>query len=169
MQFTKLGLMVCLGLILGGCGDRGLRSLTNPGEGPDEFAIVPRQPLQQPQDFSALPPPTPGGSNITDQDPIADGIAALGGRVQSVDAPIPSRDAAIVNQASRFGRDTNIRAQLAQEDEAFRKRRGRFTSIRFARVDAYVDVYRPLTLDANSEIERWRRTGVGLPTVPPSE
>ena len=41
-----------------------LRSSTN---GPDEFSIVPPKPLEMPEDLAALPEPTPGGENRTDQ------------------------------------------------------------------------------------------------------
>lgn len=151
------------------CQNTGLRTLQKPGEGPDEFRIVPGKPLQTPEDFNALPTPTPGGANLTDQQPLQDGAAALGGRAGTglATGPIPSTDAAIVNQVSRFGRDGNIRATLAAEDEDFRKRRGRLTQIRIARVDRYNDVYRREALDPFREIERWRRAGARTPTSPP--
>ena len=69
-------------LALGACGSgnrephlMNLRSSTN---GPDEFSILPPKGLELPPDLAALPEPTPGGGNLTDQHPMDDAIVALG-------------------------------------------------------------------------------------------
>ena len=70
--------------ILAGCAPRGneaprLMNLTSAQRGPDEFSILPTQPLQAPPDFRTLPTPTPGAPNLVDSDPRADAARALGG------------------------------------------------------------------------------------------
>lgn len=152
---------------LSACGEPSLRELLPPGDGPDEFSIVPTRPLQQPESYSALPQPTPGGANRTDQAPERDAIAALGGQATSPVAPVPGADAAIVNYASRSGRDPGIRAKLAQEDEAFRKRQARFAQIRIVPEDRYDEAYRRQALDAYATAEAFRRAGVPVPSAPP--
>ena len=57
---------------------------TNSGQ-PEEFSIVPNKPLQTPESYSALPAPTPGGANRTDQTPLKDAVAALGGNPARLD------------------------------------------------------------------------------------
>ena len=71
MCFSVLALSAC-------AGDGRLMNLVS-DDGPEEFAILPTKPLELPPDLAALPDPTPGGSNITDQTPDADAVAALGG------------------------------------------------------------------------------------------
>ena len=98
-----------------------------------------------------------------------DAVAALGGSAaarSSLNTAIPSADTALVNYASRQGRDANIRQVVAQEDEEFRDRRGRFTSIRVSKKGLYEQVYRPQTLDFREEWWRWKRAGVRTPAAP---
>jgi hypothetical protein len=163
----RMGMMALALVALTACSGGPLRTLDKPGEGPDEFRIVPAKPLETPPDYASLPTPTPGGANITDQTPLADGVAALGGRAPAGADGIPAADGSLVNQASRFGRDGTIRQVLAAEDEEFRARRGRFTQIRIVRSDRYNDVYRPLALDPFREVSRWRSAGARTPTSPP--
>ena len=59
--------------------DTNLRQLRNPSGTPEEFSIVPSKPLQAPESLSELPNPTPGGENRTDQTPLKDAVAVLGG------------------------------------------------------------------------------------------
>ena len=76
-------------------GDLNLRNLANPAAGPDEFSVLPGKPLEMPQQ-TVLPTPTPGGSNLTDQNPLADGVAALGGRPGALSPQgVAASDAAI--------------------------------------------------------------------------
>ena len=116
--------------LLAACENTGLRHITSRGEGPDEFIVVPSRPLEQPDSFAALPTPTPGGFNRTDQRPLEDSVAALGGQRTSPNAPIPGADGALVNHASRFGRDAAIRGTLATADAEFRRRQGRSIAVR---------------------------------------
>ena len=86
---------------LAGCGgvdrDITLRKIRNTSNGPEEFTIVPGKPLEAPPNFVELPAPTPGGSNRTDQQPIADAVAALGGRPGALnDSGISAADGALV-------------------------------------------------------------------------
>lgn len=133
--------------------------------GPDEFAILPTLPLQMPTDLSSLPAPNPGGTNRVDPQPEMDIARALGGNPEAVTRG--GADGAIVNHASRLGRDANIREQLAAEDLAFRQRnRGRVLERLFA-VNVYHNAYQSMWLDKEAELARWRRAGVRTPSAPP--
>ena len=169
MRLVQAGLVIVAMTVVSACERTGLRALVKPGEGPDEFLITPGKPLEQPASFTTLPPPTPGGSNRTDQVPLQESVAALGGRRQAADGRIPASDGAVVNYASRFGRDPGIRQSLAAADEDFRQRRGRLTQIRLVRVDRYNQVYRREALDADREHLRWRRAGARTPSAPPPQ
>ncbi|MEM6371466.1 MAG: DUF3035 domain-containing protein [Pseudomonadota bacterium] len=153
--------------VLAACENKGLRQLRSTGSGPDEFIIVPAKPLEQPESFSALPAPTPGGFNRTDQRPLEDSVAQLGGQRGSPNAPIPGSDAALVNHTSRFGREANIRATLAEADAQFRKRQGRLTQIKLFPEDSYAQAYRRQVINPNRVAEQFRRAGVPVPTAPP--
>ena len=161
-------LLAILALGLAACsGDRSLRDMRSSDGGPDEFAVAPNAPLEVPPDLS-LPTPTPGGSNLTDIDPNANAIAALGGRPSSVSAGgIPSNDAALVSFAGRNGVQSDIRASLAQEDAAFRKRAGFRNFFNFLGKDKYFPAYARQSLDAYAELERFRAAGIATPSAPP--
>ena len=165
----KAGLIM-IGALLGlaACGEPSLRELQASGDGPDEFIIVPALPLEEPENYTALPQPTPGGVNRTDQQPVSDAALALGGRLGSPDAPIPSVDTGLVSYAQRSGVDPNIRAKLAKEDAAFRKRRARFSQIRIVPEDRYDEAYKRLALDAFATAEAFRRAGIDVPSAPPA-
>lgn len=156
-------------ILVSGCTDTNLRNLRSLSEGPDEFAVVPNKPLEEPESYSALPPPTPGGFNRTGQRPLEDGIVALGGRATSPSAPIPGSDAALVNHTSRFGREGNIRATLAQADQEFRDRQRRLTNIRIFRDDLYAQIYRRESLNPTAVANQFQRAGIPTPTAPPGD
>ncbi|MDC0737968.1 DUF3035 domain-containing protein [Cognatishimia sp. SS12] len=158
-----------LALLVSACAnERGIRVLSSGDNGPDEFAIIPSKPLSAPESYAALPEPTPGGSNLTDQNPRSDIAVALGGRNDgpSVDGSYPSADAALVSYTARQGSGAGIREQLAQEDEIVRGRFARFTGWRLANPDRYNDVYRFYHLNAYRELARWRARGVKTPAAP---
>ena len=150
------------------CSNQGLRDLRSNSGGPDEFLILPSKPLTAPANFAELPEPTPGGTNLTDPQPKADAIAALGGRPSALnDQGVPASDAALVAHVSRNGVPQGVRTTMAQEDEAFRKRRGRLTQFRLFPVDRYNQVYNRQKLDPFAEERRFRRAGIATPTNPP--
>ena len=75
--------LVLAPLALGGCGEGGLAGgLRSAGVGgtPDEFMVLPTRPLEMPESFAALPPPTPGAVNRVDYRPHAEAVAGLTGR-----------------------------------------------------------------------------------------
>ncbi|MDD7972448.1 DUF3035 domain-containing protein [Roseinatronobacter alkalisoli] len=166
--FAALGVSV---LALGACSGDGDPILMHAGaqnRGPDEFAILPTKPLELPDDLAALPAPNPGGANRVDPQPRADVARALGGNPAAAVSP-GAMDGGIVNYASRFGRNADIRAQLAAEDLAHRQRnRGRLLERVFA-VNVYHSAYEHMWLDKYSELERWRRAGARTPSAPPRE
>lgn len=168
MRTALTGFVIAAATTLAGCADQGLRVIRPPGSGPDEFAISPVKPLTEPQDFSTLPAPTPGGRNLTDPTPQADAVEALGGRASALAGNgVPAGDAALVNAASRYGVPANTRAVLAKEDAEFRKRRGRFTNIRLFRVDRYEQAYARQDIDPWVVQDRFRKAGAETPTSPP--
>lgn len=148
--------------LLGACGggDRGLRDLRNPGNGPDEFSVLPVKPLEMPASLGALPPPVTNAPNRVDTSPVAQGIAALGGR-----ASAGSSDGALVAAASRFGVPSGIRQTVTTEDTALRTR----ASGLFRRAGRYFSAYGDQALDAQAELARLRAAGVQTVTAPPAE
>ena len=165
-------MVMLLGLLgLSACGgwerDITLHDLRTNQRQPEEFSILPVKPLEQPESYAALPAPTPGSANRTDPTPNADAVAALGGNPARLSASgVPGADAGIVNHASRFGRQGDIREQLAAEDLEFRKRRSLFTWSIVPR-DEYYRAYRRQSLDPYAALEAWRRAGRATPSAPP--
>lgn len=153
--------------VLAACENKGLRQIQPRGNGPDEFLVVPAKPLEQPDSFSALPEPTPGGFNRGDQRPLDEIVVELGGQRGSAAGPIPGVDGALVNHASRFGREANIRATLAAADAQFRKRQSRLTQFRIVNDDVYSQAYRREALNPGAVADQFRRAGVQTPSSPP--
>ncbi|MDF1856675.1 DUF3035 domain-containing protein [Pseudooceanicola sp.] len=174
MKPLRLLILLCLPALAACSGsdrerDISMRSFQNVG-GPEEFAILPSRPLEKPTSYASLPEPTPGGGNRADLTPKKDAVAALGGRASALDpSGVPSSEGALVNYASRQGRDPAIRATLAKEDEDFRSRQSRFTKIRLFKVDRYYHAYRREILDPQTIANRYRRAGAPTPTAPPRE
>ncbi|MEP2532264.1 DUF3035 domain-containing protein [Shimia sp.] len=163
-------LIVGLGLALAACSsDKGVRQLSSTGDGPDEFLVMPGKPLTQPENYAALPPPTPGQGNITDLDPMGDAVVALGGSrtARNNKQTIGKSDGALVSYTSRNGRAADIRQTVLAEDDAFRKRRGRFTNFRIGKQDRYNEVYNRQQLNSYDEWWRWRSSGARTPAAPP--
>ncbi|GHG82101.1 DUF3035 domain-containing protein [Pseudodonghicola xiamenensis] len=160
-----LGIIIVVAAVaLAGCSKKGLMDIRPTGNGPDEFLILPAKPLTAPSDYSKLPEPTPGQANLTDLNPEADAMAALGGRATS---GIPAADGALVTAASRNGVEPGVRETLAAEDAKFRKRQSRMTRLRLFPVDRYSQAYRRQEIDPFKEAEKYRRAGVGTPSSPP--
>lgn len=152
-------------LALVACGETtpDLMNIRSADRTPDEFAILPTKPLEQPESFSALPTPTPGGVNRTDPQPQAEAIAALGGNA----AGGARGDQALVNAVTRYGLQANIRETLAAEDLAYRRANDGRLLERLFNVNVYYDAYEPLSLDQYRELERLRRAGVRTVAAPP--
>lgn len=174
MTMPRLAIVCLVMLGLAACGNKdddfALRKIKHTGNGPDEFSIIPGKPLEPPESFSALPAPTPGGSNRTDQNPRADGVAALGGNPGALVASgISGPDNALVSHASRFGVTAGIRQTLRIEDERTRRRHGRVNILNIGPNDDYTDAYRRQWLDAYGEYYRLRDRGVTVPSAPPED
>lgn len=151
-----------------GTRDTGLRQLRNPSGPPEEFGIVPNKPLAAPQTYAELPQPTPGGANRTDQTPLKDAVAALGGAPSRVDPQdgIGAGDQALVARASRFGVQPGIRQELAEADQEFREGRSLF-NWRLVPEDTYNRAYRGQALDPYLTLYSARRAGALTPSAPP--
>ena len=134
-------------------------------EGPDEFAILPAKPLEMPEDMAALPDPTPGGGNLTDPTPFADATVAMGGNPAALNRR--SGDGALRSYASRYGVDSNIRAQLAAFDLEYRRQNDGRLLERLFNVNVYFRAYEPMSLDQYAELERLRRRGIRTSSAPP--
>ncbi len=146
--------------------DRPLRDLRSAGGGPDEFAVIPAEPLEIPQ-TRVLPTPTPGGLNRADVTPKADAIRALGGTASAqIAGGIPASDTALLTQTNRYGVDPAIRAQLAAEDAATLERARRTSFLNPLGRDRYFPTYARQALDAPSELARLQGAGVIVPQVP---
>lgn len=171
MRIPLGAIILSCAVIVGGCSDKGLRQLYSTGKGPEEFAVMPVKPLTSPGNYTALPAPTPGGQNLVDIDPRAEAIAALGGRASAQSGTgVASGDVALVNHASRYGVPSNTRAELADADAAFRKRKSKafLSRLKLGRVDRYSEAYANQSLDPYSETERFRRGGALTPSSPPA-
>lgn len=162
----KAGLVLAGVLALASCASTDrvprLMNLRSESNGPDEFAILPPKGLEMPKDLAALPEPTPGGANLTDQRPKDDAILALGGKPGA-----GRKDAALVAYAGRKGDDPSIRATLAAEDLAFRKKHPGRLLERLMNLNTYFAAYRDSWLDQYAELARWRAAGVATPSAPP--
>lgn len=154
---------------LAGCGSKGLRELQQPGSGPDEFLLLPSEPLTPPENYAALPTPTPGGANRTDPNPKAEAIVALGGSADALNAggDIPASDGALVTASSRYGVEPGIRASLAEEDAAFRKRENRTARFKLFAIDRYSEAYKKEALKPFSIQSLFRNSGYATPSAPP--
>jgi len=172
MMPRKTVLILLTASVIAGCGGRNddvtLTRLRNTSNGPDEFSIIPGKPLQTPEDYAALPQPTPGAANLTDQNPLADGVIALGGNPAVVNSSAPAAsNGALVNHANRFGAAPDVRQTLAREDKETRKSYGNVNVLRILPGDDYVQAYRREWLDAYAEEQRLRNRGVITPASPP--
>lgn len=166
--------MVAFGaaLMLTGCsGNRNpqLMNITQSGDGPDEFGILPARPLELPQDLAQLPPPTPGGANRTDVSPQADAFAALGGNPAAAtrSGVVPAADGALVSSAARYGVTPGIRETLAGEDLEYRRQNDGRLLERLFNANVYFRAYAPLSLDQQAELDRWRARGTRNVSAPP--
>jgi hypothetical protein len=153
-------------LLLSACADRGevvsLKQLRSPHDGPDEFAIVPPRPLELPKDMTALPDPTPGGENRTDQRPLDAAVSALGGRPGA-----GGSDGALVAATTRFGIEPGVREALASEDERIRRRNKPRLLERIFSTNVYNRAYERQQVRQYPELERWRASGRRTPAAPP--
>jgi hypothetical protein len=157
-------------LTLAACGNGGAPELMNlrSGQGPDEFAIVPPNPLEMPENLADLPEPTPSGSNRTDAQPLDDAVVALGGKPQAAGG-IPSGDSALYSHAARFGVEAGIRTTLADEDLEWRRDNNGRILERLLNVNVYYKAYRKQSLNQQAELQRWRKLGVKTPSAPPRQ
>jgi len=161
--FAALTLAAC------GGGEDTTPNLLNIGQsnrdGPDEFSVLPSEPLVIPENLAALPPPTPGQTNRTDPTPRSDAIAALGGNPAVLSRA--SNDGALVRYAGRFGVSADIRATLAASDLRYRQQNDGLPLERLFNVNVYFRSYEQLSLDQYAELERLRRAGIRTSSVPP--
>lgn len=166
--FTSTLLIVSL-ILIAACsrGDPRLLNLRNNEDGPDEFSVLPTEPLEIPEDIAELPLPQPtlGGVNRVDPDPEAQAIAALGGNIERAQSAAGD----IVSYSSRFGVSQDIREVLAAEDLEFRRRNNGRVLERAFGVNVYFRAYRRMSLDRYAELDRLRRSGVRTPAAPPQE
>ncbi|WP_108483672.1 DUF3035 domain-containing protein [Oceaniglobus ichthyenteri] len=162
--------LVALGLLAacGGANEPQLMNLKSPGNGPDEFAILPTKPLQAPESYASLPAPTPGSANRTDPTPKADAVAALGGNPGRLSGG-GVQDPALIGHTTRFGVQPTIRQELAALDLQYRRDNDGRLLERLFNVSVYFKAYRKFELDQYRELERFRRAGVRTPAVPPEQ
>ncbi len=170
--WAKLGMVVLAAALVTGCGNRNrepqLMNVRANIDTPDEFAILPARPLEQPEDYAALPEPTPGGTNRTDPTPREDAVAALGGNPAAVArAGIPASDSALLSHTRRYGVTPSIRDDLAAFDLEYRRANDGRLLERVFRLNVYYRAYAEMSLDQHAELERWRSRMVRTPSAPP--
>ncbi len=166
MAMIRGTIVIIAALALGACsrGEPQLLNLTRDnGPGPDEFSVLPTEPIVIPEDLTSLPTPNPGGPSRTDPDPEADAIAALGGDITRA----ASGSQSLVSHTARFGIEADIRGTLAAEDLAFRQRSNGRVLERLFNVNVYHRAYSSVSLDQYGELERLRALGVRTPAAPP--
>lgn len=135
---------------------------------PDEFGILPTKPLQAPENYAALPEPTPGGSNLVDPTPHADAVAALGGNPAALSRQgVAAGEGALYAHVTRYGSTPAIRQTLANEDLEYRRKNDGRLMERLFNVNVYFRAYMPMSLDQHAELARWRRAGMRTPSAPP--
>ncbi len=160
-------LFVCIALAACGGKDKDvvLAKIKKKGDGPDEFSIIPGKALQEPEDYTLLPKPTPGNINLTDQTPKIDGIIALGGTPPQ--SGIAKTETSLVAHVGQFNAPTNIRQTIATEDKELRRRYGNVNIFKFGGAGNYNAAYRKHWLNGYSEQERLSQRNVQTPTAPP--
>jgi len=136
---------------------------------PDEFAILPTRALEAPEDYTALPAPTPGGTNLADPNPQGDAVAALGGNPERLETTgrIYAGEQSLVNYTTRYGVPGDIRSVLAAEDLAWRQDNNGKLLERLFNVNVYYESYEPMALDQYTEWERLQAKGIWTPSAPP--
>lgn len=87
---------------------------------PDEFAVSTVKPLELPENFAALPPPTPGVRSRLAPDPIADARKVLLGEVapQAANARVSASESALLTSAGAGNASPEIRNVLQAEQDA---------------------------------------------------
>lgn len=169
-KMGKIGLVVLVVLGLSACGGGrpGMLNVRGDKQGPDEFSVLPGKPLQAPSDYASLPPPTPGGTNITDPTPRADAVAALGGNPAALSATVlPASDGALLSHAGRYGIESGVREQLAAADAERRGGTGLIPTFGNLGNARYYRIYSRERLDQAIELERLRALGIRTPSAPP--
>ncbi len=164
-----LVLAICAAGLAGCAGSERAPKLLNAtaeGPGPDEFGVLPVKPLEAPADYTELPAPTPGATNLTDPTPLADAVAALGGNPDRLTGG-GIRDRALIAHTTRFGLVADIRAALAAADLEYRRTHDGKPLERLFNVNVYFAAYQAMELDKYAELERFRAAGVRTPAVPP--
>ena len=165
-------LLLLAALTLAACGNStermpNLLNISQSGSaGPDEFGVLPTEPLVIPEDLAALPRLTRGQTNRTDPTPRAEAIVALGGNPAVLSRA--SNDGALVRYTGRFGVSPDIRTTLAASDLRYRQQNDGRLLERMFNVNVYFQAYESLSLDQYAELERLRRAGIRTPSVPPN-
>ena len=124
LTFTALGAIAAI-LTLSGC-EKTKEQFDFSKKPPDEFAVVKREPLEMPPDFS-LRPPTPGAARPQEQATDAQARAAVLGDTSLAQKPrvdaASDGESVLLQQAGAGYADPNIRskvdketAELAEED-----------------------------------------------------
>lgn len=170
-RVARSSVMLALALGVAACGERDPRimHIERGQTTPDEFAILPSKPIEIPQNLTALPPPTLGGTNRTDVFPVEDAVAALGGNPARVrpDGQL-SGDGALISQTTRYGVQPGIRVELAEADAEFRRKNKGKLLERWFKVPTYYSAYKPQELNQYGALTLSRRAGLPTPAAPPN-
>ena len=162
---------LCVALtLLGACAEReektrSLLNIRDSARNLDEFAIEKSNPLVIPDNVSkkTLPIPNPRARNRAEVS--VDKI--LNNALQNNGAR-GVKSEAFLKQATRFGIDDNIRAELSREDRLFRENAYVSVVERVGNVAVYFRLYEEDTLDVNEELRRLRNLKVKTPNRGPA-
>ena len=156
MKIAGLKIITTVALVgaLAGCDNsqgigRFIAGEPNADSGPDEFGIVPTKPLELPDDFAALPEPTPAGATLRihtqRKTPSQRSVAGQNGLIARALAQEKPRCWLRLNAMARL---RIFRTVLAEEDKEFRKQNGPKLLERWFNVNTYLKSYDDETLPA---------------------
>ena len=172
-RLGALAIALATAMALTGCASKRtphLMNLRSSTKTPDEFSILPTKPLEMPKNMSALPTPTPGGTNLADPTPVADAVKALGGRPSALQGTkIPASDSRFVADISRFGIQPDIRQELNAADIRFRRHHPPRPLFKLFGFSSYFAAYKSMALNQYKALEYWRARGVRTESAPPEK
>lgn len=153
--------LMAMAAMLTACGniEPDLVRLRSDDTGPEEFSIAPLNPLAEPENYADLPTPKIAARNRAEIDARGTAVAALGGRPDAA----TGADTGLLAYAARFGSDPEIRRELGETDEAYRRRVYRFSRFQFFERNKYDKAYAREILNADAEALYWAKRGAQVP------
>lgn len=116
-RIVGVGLVLATCVAVSGCADNMRKQLGLIGDGPDEFEVLKRKPLNMPANLrtATLPEPSPGAPSLVDPRPTEDAQRALQGDTTSVREDPSAAEAAFLEAAGVADSSDAIRDQIAED------------------------------------------------------